>query len=107
MRIGSFDAGMSSWIFALGLLALAVIVSGKPEEITISVLKDIRSELTFIPYTPEERLFVAKQAQNLFSVSSLIWVKNWPICLIPFLGAIKRSMSIERPRSTTMEKSFL
>lgn len=57
-----FAAG---WLLA-SLLALAV--TAVPEPLTITRLKDSRSELGFIPYTPEERVFVAQQAQNLFSV---------------------------------------
>lgn len=59
-------------LFILCLTASGVAAA--PEPLTISLLKDTRSELTVIPYTPEERVFVAQQAQNLFSVriSSLI-----------------------------------
>jgi hypothetical protein len=66
---------MMGWKSVQGILLSAICLTGVigvPEPLTISLLKDTRSELTVIPYTPEERVFVAQQAQNLFSVRSLL-----------------------------------
>ena len=63
------------WVLtvACSITASLSVVAGGPntDGLSFSLLKDIRSELGFIPYTPKERVLVAKNALNLFSVSRL------------------------------------
>ena len=35
---------------------------------TFGLLSDLRSNISVIPYSPDQRVLVAQQAQNLFSV---------------------------------------
>ena len=47
---------------------IGAVIAGK-HGLSFHLLKDVRSNITFLPYTPEQRVSVAQGAQALFSVS--------------------------------------
>jgi hypothetical protein len=52
----------------LPLLTLSVKAAIDPSARSFTLLSEARGNLTFIPYTAEQRQLVAKNIENLFSV---------------------------------------
>lgn len=53
------------------LLTIITGVFAGRHGLTFDLLKNVRSNITFLPYTPDQRVAVAKGAQALFGVNTL------------------------------------
>jgi hypothetical protein len=48
--------------------------------VTVNRLSEIRSQLEFVPYTPEQRILVSNKLQDLFSVFRSFNLKKLDLC---------------------------
>ncbi|KAI9099518.1 hypothetical protein DFS34DRAFT_593163 [Phlyctochytrium arcticum] len=65
------------------------------EDFELGLLKDMREKMTFLPYTPEERVFVAQQRQETLNVYSNIEekIKNYGVDAIATFSDILKNAS--------------
>lgn len=62
--------------FAALVAVTAVAAQSTGPNVRHALLKDVRSEIGFAPYTPEQKVLVAQQAQEMLDVRPfcLLWI---------------------------------